>query len=264
MKYKSYAKPNWCPGCPDFLIWKGFDDVVSQLESEGLNSKEVVVVAGIGCHGKIFDYLKLSSFYGLHGRALPVAQGIKLANPKLKVVCFVGDGDTYNEGIEHLIFAAKRNADIKVFVHDNRNFALTVCQYTGTSPKGFRGSSTPEGSLEEPFNPLEIVLTAGATFVARSFTSHFEHMKKIMREAILHKGFAFVEILQPCITFFDLTPIYKERTYIFDNDNLEEREKALEKIREWDYKNGGKIPIGIFYRVKKPTFEEESFKLSQF
>jgi 2-oxoglutarate ferredoxin oxidoreductase subunit beta len=264
MKFKTYAKPNWCPACPDYLIWKGFDDTLSQLESEGLNIKDVVVVAGIGCHGKIFDYLNLNSFYGLHGRALASAQGIKLANPNLKVICFVGDGDTYNEGIEHLIFAAKRNADIKVFVHDNRTFALTVCQYTGTSPKGFKGSSTPEGSLDEPFNPLEIVISAGATFVARTFTGHFDHMKKIMREAILHKGFAFVEILQPCITFFDMTPIYKERTYIFESENLESKEKALEKIKEWDYKNGSKIPIGIFYKIRKPTLEEEFFKSSQF
>ena len=264
MKYQTSAKITWCPGCSNFLILKAFQDVVFELEKEGQNKKEIVFLTGIGCHGKIFDYLNLNSFYALHGRAIATAQGIKLANPKLKVICFVGDGDCYNEGIEHLIFAAKRNSDIKVFVHDNRNFALTVSQFTATSPKGFKGSSTPKGSIEEPFNPLELVFSAGATFVARTFTGNFEHLKKMIKEAILHEGFAFLEILQPCITFFDQTSFFKERVYVLENQDLESKEKALEKIKEWDYKNDGKIPIGIFYKVKKPTFEKEFFKLSQF
>ena len=262
MSLETKKEITWCPGCPNFLILKAFKEVIEELEKEGIKKEEIVFTTGIGCHGKIFDYLNLSSFYGLHGRAIPLAQGIKLANPKLKVICFVGDGDCYNEGIEHLIFAAKRNSDIKVFVFDNRNFALTVSQFTATSPKGFKGSSTPQGSIEEPFNPLALVFFAGATFIARTFTHEVSHMKEMMKKAILHSGFSFLEILQPCITFFNTTFFYKEKCYFLKNENLSSFKDALEKIMEWDYKDGEKIPLGIFYKVKKPTFEDEFYKNS--
>jgi 2-oxoglutarate ferredoxin oxidoreductase subunit beta len=227
---------------------------------------------GIGCHGKISDYLNLNSFYGLHGRCLCTAQGIKLANPNLKVIAIVGDGDIYNEGISHLIHAAKRNSDITVLVNDNRNFALTVSQFTATSPKGFKGSSTPKGSIEEPFNPLELALASGATFIARGYALKIDSLKDLIIKAIEHKGFSFLEILQPCITFFDNRKFYDER--IYELKSPLSKEEAKIKISEWDYSNtraiaqGGdersssttgeqaKIPIGIFYQIQKPTFEK--------
>lgn len=251
------AQNTWCPGCTNFAILEAMKEVVLELGKRGIKKEEIVITGGIGCHAKILDYLNLNSFYGLHGRSICSAQGIKLANPKLKVISFVGDGDIYNEGISHLIHAAKRNSDITVIVHDNRNFALTVSQYSGTSPKGFKGSSTPKGSIEEPFNPLELMLASGATFISRAFTGNFQHLKNTILEAIFHEGFSFVEVLQPCITFFDTREFYKQRVYELENHDFTSFEKALEKIKEWDYKNGNKIPLGIFYKVKKPTFESQ-------
>ncbi len=257
---ETYCKNTWCPGCPNFGILEATKRAISELIEKGIAKENFVLTCGIGCHGKIVDYLNLNSFYSLHGRSLCTAQGIKLANQNLKVIAFVGDGDIYNEGISHLIHAAKRNSDITVLVHDNRNFALTVSQFTATSPKGFKGSSTPKGSVEEPINPLELVFTSGGTFIARGYALKIEHLKELIIKAIEHKGFSFIEVLQPCITFFDNRKFYEERIYELPEINLTSQKEALEKIREWDYKNGDKnIPIGLFYKVEKPTFEELIF-----
>jgi len=250
------AQITWCPGCPNFAILEAVKKAISELIENGIPRENFAFTCGIGCHAKIFDYLNLNSFYGLHGRCISTAQGIKLANPNLKVLAIVGDGDAYNEGISHLIHAAKRNSNITVLVHDNRNFALTVSQFTATSPKGFKGSSTPNGSIEEPFNPLELMLASGATFIARGYALKIEHLKGLIKKAILHKGFSFLEILQPCITFFDNRKFYEER--IYELKSPLSKEEAKIKISEWDYSNGekAKIPIGVFYKVEKPTFEE--------
>ncbi len=246
----------WCPGCTNFALLEAVKEAVSEMEKEGIKREDLAFTTGIGCHAKMFDYLNLNSFYGLHGRALPLAQGIKLANPKLKVFAFVGDGDTYNEGISHLIHAAKRNADISVFVHDNRNFALTVSQFTSTSPKGFKGSSTPRGSIEEPFNPLELMMASGAGFIARGYALRIKHLKDLIKKSIMHRGFSFLEILQPCITFFDDRKFYEERIYEIKKPSS--KEEAEKKIREWNYRNGqdSKIPIGIFYESRGPSFDQ--------
>jgi 2-oxoglutarate ferredoxin oxidoreductase subunit beta len=260
MKLDTYCQKTWCLGCPNFSILEAVKRAVSELIGEGIPRENFVLTCGIGCHGKIVDYLNLNSFYGLHGRCIATAQGIKLANPNLKVIAFVGDGDAYDEGICHLIHAAKRNSDITVLVHDNRNFALTVSQFTATSPKGFKGSSTPKGSIEEPFNPLELTLASGATFIARGYALKIDHLKELIKKAILHKGFSFVEILQPCITFLDNRKFYEEK--IYELKNPLSKEEAQIKIKEWDYSNGekSKIPIGIFYQIEKPTFEELIWK----
>lgn len=256
----TYCKNTWCPGCPDFSILETLKRAVSALTEKGTKKENIVFTTGIGCHGKTFDYLNLNSFYCLHGRSLPTAQGIKLANPDLKVLAIVGDGDMYNEGLSHLIHAAKRNSDITVLVFDNRNFSLTVSQFTATSPKGFKGSSSPEGSVEEPLNPLELVLSAGATFIARGYSLNIEQLKNLIIKAIEHKGFSFLEILQPCLTFFDNRQFYQERIYELEGEDLTSKEKAAAKIKEWDYKNGQgvRIPLGVFYKVQKPSYDELS------
>lgn len=204
----TYAENTWCPGCGNFGILNAFKKAVRQLEAGGMHRSDLVIVTGIGQHGKIFDYLNLSGFYGLHGRSVATAQGIKLANPRLKVVVFVGDGDTYGEGLSHVVFAAKRNADITVIVHNNGAYGLTTGQATPTSAKGFRGPSTPRGSVEEPFNPLSLMLSAGATFVARGYSARLDHLVGLFVRAISHEGFSLVDVLQPCVTFNNTYDLY--------------------------------------------------------
>ena len=204
----TYAVNTWCPGCGNFGILNAFKNAVRRLESDGLSRRDLAMVAGIGCHGKIFDYLNLSGFYSLHGRAVATAQGMKLGNPRLKVVVFVGDGDAYGEGVAHLLFAAKRDADIAVIVHNNGTYGLTTGQATPTSVKGFRGPSTPTGSVEDPFNPLALMLSAGATFVARGYPMKMDQLADLFARAIQHEGFALVDVLQPCVTFNNTYDLY--------------------------------------------------------
>jgi 2-oxoglutarate ferredoxin oxidoreductase subunit beta len=251
-------KITWCPGCFNNVILHSFAKVLSELENEGkIDLKKVVIVCGIGCHGKIFDYLNLSGFNALHGRSIPTAIGIKLANKDLKVISFVGDGDTYAEGLDHLIHAARYNADIKVFVHNNQNFALTVGQSTPTSEKGFKSKVRPEGEKEEPINPIALMLASKASFVARAFVLEKDQLEKIMREAILHKGFAFVDILQPCIIFHNTSEFIRKHCYKIETPNV--FEEALKLAFEWNYNfdENSRIPLGIFWREERETFEEK-------
>jgi len=213
----TYAENTWCPGCGNFGILNAFKKAVRRLEADGVSRQDIVITAGIGCHAKIFDYLRLSGFYSLHGRALATAQGMKLANPGVKVVAFVGDGDAYGEGVAHLVFAAKRNADITVIVHNNGTYGLTTGQYTPTSVKGFRGPSTPGGSIEEPFNPLSLVLAAGATFVARGYPLKLDHLSDLFARAIRHEGFSIVDVLQPCVSFNNTYELYNRLTTELDS-----------------------------------------------
>lgn len=252
------SKITWCPGCPNSQILVSFRKAVVELVNEGkLKVENLVAFAGIGCHGKISDYLNTNSFTSLHGRLVPSMTGAKLANPNLAIVGFSGDGDSYDEGLEHLIHAAKRNSDITLFIHDNQTFALTTGQADAVSPKGFKGKSTPFGSVEEPLNPLLLALAAGATFVARTYAGEMEKTKKIMQEAILHKGFSLVDIIQPCITFFDTRDYFKDRIYWIDSDfPASDLKKAMDKTRE-----EGKTPLGIFYKIDKETFEDELGKI---
>ena len=251
----------WCPGCANFTIEAIFKSALMDLEKEGLDLSKVVVLSGIGCHGKISDYLNLNSFYSLHGRAIPAAEGIKLANKDLIPIVFVGDGDAYGEGVEHLIFAAKRNTNINVFVHNNSVYGLTTGQFAPTSPEKFKGKSTPKGSVEEPINPIELMLASKAAFVARGYTSKTEHLKDLMKQALHHKGFSFIDILQPCLSYFYTREFYNEKIYEMENQDVSNFNAAMEKALEWDYNNGDKIPIGVFYKQKKLTFEEKIWRL---
>lgn len=254
----TYCKNTWCPGCGNFGILEALKQAVGTLLEKGIKKENIVVVSGIGCHAKIVDYLNLNTFYSLHGRPVASAEGIKIGNPELNVLACSGDGDSYDEGISHLIHAAKRNIDITVLIHDNRNFALTTGQFTATSPKGFKGRSTPKGSIEEPFNPLKLMLSVNATFIARSYAGKPEHLRKIILEGIEHKGFSFIEVLQPCVSFFNTYQLYNEKIYELKEHNSSLQKEALKKIEEWNY-NGDKesrIPIGVFYETQKPSYNE--------
>ncbi|MEW6170157.1 MAG: thiamine pyrophosphate-dependent enzyme [Candidatus Omnitrophota bacterium] len=259
----TYAQNTWCPGCGNFAILNAIKSVFLELNQEGLPLENIVLVSGIGCHGKIVDYINLNSFYSLHGRAIPVAQAIKIANPNLKVICFSGDGDSYGEGLEHLIFAAKRNIDITCIIHNNRVYGLTTGQYTPTSPLGFKGRSTPFGTKELPFNPLELMISSGASFLARGTSHGLLLLKKIFKEAILHKGFSLVDILQVCVTYFNTYEYYEKRVYELKDYNPEDPSQALNKIKEWDYNQDCPIAIGTIYKKESPSFEESFLKPDQ-
>ena len=246
----------WCPGCGNFTIQHTLKNILAGREKEGRSLDNVVLVSGIGCHAKIADYLNINSFYSLHGRTIPVATGLKLANPGLTVICCCGDGDCYAEGLDHLIFAAKRNVDITVIVHDNRVYGLTTGQYTPTSPLGYKGRSTPLGTAEYPFNPLELMLASGATYIARGYTRKMPQLESLIRGGITHHGFAFIDVLQICATFFPASDYYGSRVYELENHDTADHEAAAHRMREWDYSSDAKIALGLFYERSSPTFDE--------
>ena len=250
------AQNTWCPGCGNFALQHTLKNLLSEREKEGKSLDDVVLVSGIGCHAKIADYLNVNSFYSLHGRAIPVATGIKLANPALTVICCVGDGDAYAEGLDHLIFAAKRNIDITVIVHNNRVYGLTTGQYTPTSPLGFKGKSTPSGTAEYPLNPVELMLASGAGFIARGYTRKMDLLKELIRAGIAHKGFAFIDVLQICATFFPATDYYDSHVYELPVTVSPDFEDTCTLVREWDYNSDARIALGTFFTRMFPTFDE--------
>jgi 2-oxoglutarate/2-oxoacid ferredoxin oxidoreductase subunit beta len=253
---KTTAKNTWCPGCGNFAILNAAKSVISSLVEEGHPVENFVLVSGIGCHAKIADYISINSFYSIHGRVAPTASGIKIANPRLKVIGFAGDGDSYGEGLEHVLFAAKRNIDITMIFHNNGVYGLTTGQFSPTSPFGFKGKSTPGGSMEKPFNPLELMAASGATFVARAYSHGIELLKKVIREAILHEGFSAVDVLQVCVTYFNMYDYYNERVYEATLHDPSDVIAAKEKMAEWDYKKDSKIPLGIFLKKEEPVFDK--------
>ena len=252
------STPNtWCPGCGNFAILNGIKKVLNELSEEGCPPEKFVLLSGIGCHGKIVDYVNVNSFYSIHGRSIPIAEGIKMANSGLKVICFAGDGDAYGEGLEHLVFAAKRNIDITVIIHNNRVYSLTAFQSSPTSPLGFKGRSTPYGSMEFPLNPLELMLASQATFLARGTSQGVNLLMRLFKEAIMHKGFALVDVLQVCVTFNNLYEYYAKRVYELENHDSGNFQAAFNAIREWDYNSDARIPLGVFYKKEAPTFEDK-------
>jgi 2-oxoglutarate ferredoxin oxidoreductase subunit beta len=256
----THAQNNWCPGCGNFAILSAVKAVLKELSDEGTSLDDIVLVGGIGQHAKMLDYLNINSFYSLHGRAVPAAEGIKLADPRLKVIIFSGDGDAYGEGLEHLVFAAKRNIDLTMIVHDNRVYALTTGQSTPTSPLGYKSRSTPAGTLDRPLNPLELMLAAGATHLARGYSGNLPLLKTLIREAVLHKGFSLVETLQVCVTFDNLYDYYGKHVYELKDHDSADRAAALNKIREWDYNAEAPIALGTLYKTSLPTFDEQFSK----
>lgn len=244
----TYAENTWCPGCGNFGLFNAFKKAVGVLEEKGIPREKIIISAGIGCHGKIFDYLKLSGLYSIHGRSMATVQGIKIANPDLKVVAFAGDGDAFGEGMAHMVFAAKRNADITVIVHDNGVYGLTTGQFTPTSDKGFKGPSSPKGSVEEPLNPLTMMLEAGATFVARGYPVKLKHLVDLMAQAVEHEGFSFLDVLQPCVSFNNTYQKYNKLVEILDHVP-QSYEDAMKVAKRTD-----KLPLGVIYRKDQPAF----------
>ncbi|GIW64799.1 MAG: 2-oxoglutarate ferredoxin oxidoreductase subunit beta [Patescibacteria group bacterium] len=252
-------QPTWCPGCGDWGIGMAIKKALVDL---GYSPSDVAIVFGIGCSGNMNDFVNAYALHSLHGRALPNAIGIKLANHKLPVIAVVGDGDCYGEGGNHLIHAARGNHDITVIVHDNRVYGLTTGQSAPTSPKGFKSKSTPLGLIEAPINPLALALTQGASFIAQTFAGDLNHMISMIKLALNHKGFSLVNILQPCVTFNKVNTYqyYLKRVYkLDDNYDKTDFKLALEKTLEL---NEEKFPLGVIYQIEKKSYHEQLPQLS--
>ena len=244
--------PNWCPGCGDFGIWAAVKGALVQL---GWGPSDFVIVYGIGCHGHMINFLKSYAFDGLHGRPLPVAEGIKLANKNLNVVVVAGDGDTFGEGTNHLTHAARRNHNLTMVVHDNQVYGLTTGQTAPTAKMGFKTKSTPFGVLEEAVNPLAIVLAAGATFVARGFSGDIAGTANLIAEGVKHKGFSYIDVYQPCVTFNHVNTYqwYREHIYKLDaSHNANDKVAAFNLALQTE-----KLATGVFYREERSIYEEE-------
>jgi len=243
----------WCPGCGNFGILMAFKKALLEL---GIERENAILVSGIGCHGKMVNYVNINGFHGIHGRVLPLAAGIKLVNPKLTVVGFAGDSDQYNEGWGHFAHAIRQNIDMTLIVHDNMVLGLTTGQATSTSQQGFKTKSTPFGVIPPMLNPIVHALVSDGSFVARGFSGDMFHLKSLVVEAIQHRGFAFIDVLQPCVTFNYLNTYdwYRQRVYKLEEEthDVTNKKKALEKAFEW----GDRIPIGIFYNKERPIYRD--------
>lgn len=254
--YNTNRKPSWCPGCGDFGIWAALKASFSKLSYQ---PHEVVVVYGVGCSGNMTDFVKSYGFHSLHGRAVPNAEGIKLANHDLQVVVVGGDGDLLGEGVGHLAHASRGNHDITVVIHDNRVYGLTTGQVAPTARKGYKSKSTPQGIIEVGMNPLTLAISQGATFVARGFAGDIPHLTQIMIEGIRHKGFTVIDVLQPCVTFNKVNTYqyYRERISKLEKEqhNTSDRYAAY-KMAELPEDEA--IPIGIFYRdTTRPPYHKQ-------
>ena len=253
--FNTTEKSTWCPGCGDFGILASIKQALAGLD---LYPHDVMLVSGIGCGSKLPQYMTANAYDSLHGRALPVAQGVKLANHALKVIAVTGDGDGYGIGMGHFMHAMRRNPDITHIVENNQVYGLTKGQYSPTSEKGYVSTFSPEGAIEYAVNPLMLAVAGGATFIARGFASDPKHLSWLIQEAVTHRGYALVDVLQPCVTYnkVNTNQWYKDRVYkVQDEEGYDpsSREAAFAKAQEW----GDRIPTGIIYRTERPSYEDE-------
>ena len=245
----------WCPGCGNFSILKALKQAFVELDKQ---PSEIVIVSGIGQAPKTPHYIRCNTFNGLHGRTLPVATGIKLANHELTVLAEGGDGDGYAEGGNHFIHAMRRNIDITYLVHNNQVYGLTKGQTSPTSGLGFVTKTAPSGTISPPLNPLLLAIAANCSFVARGFAGEVEHLTGLIKTATQHKGFAYIDILQPCVSFNRVNTFqwYSDRIYSLSDETDHDAGDisiAFKKAQEW----GKRIPVGIIFRKQRPTLDEQ-------
>ena len=251
--YESSFENKWCPGCGNFGILQAMKDALVKL---GLSPHEVLIVSGIGQAAKTPHFLKCNMFHGLHGRALPAATGAKTANHNLTVLVNSGDGDCYGEGGNHFVNAIRRNIDLTLLVHNNKVYGLTKGQASPTSDMNMVTRAQPHGVILEPFNPLSVALALNAGFVARGFAGNKDHLSMLIQKGVRHRGFSFIDILQPCVSFNHVNTYqwYTERVYDLDKEGYapDNYMAAISKAREW----GERIPVGILYKEDKPSFTD--------
>ena len=255
-QYKTDEHPIWCPGCGDFGVLSALYNSLAGLK---INPKDLVVVAGIGCSGRTAGFVKSYGFHSVHGRVLPVALGVKLANPALEVIGVGGDGDGFAIGGGHIPHAARRNPDFVYVIFDNATYGLTKGQYSPTSPLGFQAGSTPYGNIERPLNPLAMLVAYGATFIGQGYSGKPRELAELITKAIQHKGFAFLNVISPCITFYNTYKVIPPRLAEVPKDHdATNRAKAFELSLQTD-----KTYLGVFYQVREPTFEEQVAQVIQ-
>ncbi|MFC1900865.1 2-oxoacid:ferredoxin oxidoreductase subunit beta [Chloroflexota bacterium] len=252
--YTSNVPVTWCPGCGNFGILQALKEGLVALDIE---PHQLLLVSGIGQGPKLPHYMQGNVFNGLHGRTLPVATGAKIANHELTVIGIDGDGGAYGEGIGHLLASIRRNVNITYLVHNNQVYGLTKGQASPTSDPGFITRTTPMGA-GQPLNPVALAIASGAGFIGRGFAGDTDYLSGIIQEGIKYKGFALIDILQPCVSFNTKNTFqwYKDRVYRLDEDSSydqKDRSKAFEKSTEWI----DRIPTGIIYREEKPVYEEQ-------
>jgi 2-oxoglutarate ferredoxin oxidoreductase subunit beta len=255
MKNKEFyeiAKPTWCLGCGLYGIFEALKRAAASLD---IAPEEMVIVTGIGCHGRLPNYFRSYGFHGLHGRSMPVAQGAKLSNPNLAVIGISGDGDAYSIGLGHFLHALRRNVGITYLVVNNRVYALTEGQTSPTSPTGYVSISSPKGSKEYPLDGAQLAFAAGGTFIARGFSGEMAHLTNLIEKGLKHKGFALIDILSPCITYNKVNTYdwYKKNIFLLEAEpdyNPKDKPQACEMLTRTD-----KIPLGIIYLEERPAYE---------
>lgn len=254
--YDTGLRPIWCPGCGDFGVLAALRKALSNL---GLRREEVAIVSGIGCSGAISAYVNVPGFHGIHGRVLPVAMGIKLANARLTVLGMGGDGDGYSIGLSHTVHAIRRNIDVTYVVMNNEIYGLTKGQTSPTSDEGFKTKTTPQGSIESPINPVALAIAAGGTFVARGFSGDQSHLIELFQRGIQHKGFALIDIFSPCVTFNHVNTYdwFRERLYRLEDDSAydaSDRTAAFARALAED-----RIGYGVYYQDReRPSYDERA------
>jgi 2-oxoglutarate ferredoxin oxidoreductase subunit beta len=249
----------WCPGCGNFGILTAVKRALVQLN---LEPHQVLMVSGIGQASKLPHYMRCNLFDGLHGRILPVATAVKIANPKVTVIAAGGDGEIYGEGGNHLIHTIRRNPDITCLVHDNQVYALTKGQACPTSEDGYVTKTTPLGTFARRFNTVSFAIALGASFVARGYAGNVAHLADLIAQGIQNRGFSLINILQPCVTWNHLNTYqwYGSRVYRLDSSyNPKDKIAAFLKAQEW----GEKIPIGVIYTEERPIYGDHNQRIAQ-
>src|SRR5699024_4115627 len=250
--FRNNVKPNWCPGCGDFSVQAAVQRAAAGL---GLDPEQLCLVSGIGCSGRISGYIRSYGFHGVHGRALPIAQGVKLGNRDLTVVAAGGDGDGFAIGLGHTVHAMRRNINITYIVMDNQVYGLTKGQTSPRSDTGFVTTSTPEGSVESAIKPMELALINGATFVAQSFSSDIMELTDIIERAISHDGFSIVNVFSPCVTYNKVNSYDWFREHLVDVSEIEgfdvtDRSTAINALMTHDG-----LVTGILHEEKRPSYQ---------
>ncbi len=259
-QYTAPIKPTFCPGCGNYGIMSALKQALAELN---LPPHKVVISYDVGCNANMADFIRTFGFHGLHGRSVPPAVGIKLANHKLTALALIGDGGFYGEGAQHFISLMRGNHDITVLVHNNHCYSLTTGQYSPTTPRGTKTISTPEGSIEEPINPLAIALVNHGTFIARGFAGDIPHLKDLIVKGIRHVGFSFIEVLQPCVVWTKNMSNDWYRKKIYKLEGLKDYQKDN---RQWALKKAQqaeKLPIGLFYQEKKKAYHQQVSSLQK-